>query len=88
AVPLGGLGDWARSGFDGPPERPESWPKSWPKEEVRLWTYVSAREDEPGEYVYELTLFPTAAWTSSVRFDIGRPVVLQRGLLRVVAEDE
>lgn len=37
---------------------------------------------EPGEYVYEVIMYPTAAWTSSVRFEVGEPIVLIRGLLQ------
>lgn len=75
----------------GPSGRPKGGqpepPKTWPEDELRYWTYFGPRPDEAGEYVYELTLFPAAAWISAVRFDVGPPVVLMRGVVRIGDEE-
>jgi hypothetical protein len=45
------------------------------------WTFLATKEkDEAGEYSYELLLYPSARWVSSVRTDIGEPIVVKRGL--------
>ncbi len=49
-----------------------------------FWTYFCVGKDQVGEFVYEIRVYPTAAWKSTVRFELGEPVVLKRGLLRVV----
>lgn len=85
-VPVRGTtrGYWtADVGFEGDLKPP----KSWPEDEIRFWTFFALRDQRPGEYVYELTLYPTARWTSSVRITMGPPVVLRRGLLRVGANE-
>ena len=72
-------------------KRAKAAPKStetWPAEEQRFWTYLAAPAAEPGEYVYELTLYPTCHWKSSIRYEAGTGVVLQRGILRIVAETQ
>lgn len=82
-IPIGGTSGWAASGFSRPLRA--AGPPS--KRTRTYWTYVAAPKDRPGDYVYELTLYPAAAWTSRVRFKSGPPVVLRRGLLRVHATD-
>ncbi len=74
---------WKLMGYRGPPKPP----KSWPADEYRFWTFFAVPLDEPGEYVFEVLLFPTSVWKSSVRVDPGPAVVLQRGLLLVTADD-
>ena len=49
-----------------------------------FWTYFCVGKDQVGEFVYEIRVYPTAAWKSTGRFELGEPVVLKRGLLRVV----
>lgn len=49
-----------------------------------FWTYFCGPKDQVGEFVYEIRVFPTAAWISTVRFELGEPVVLKRGLMRVL----
>lgn len=83
SIPIGNPAVWSASGYDGPPELPEGFGT---EDELRLWTYFAVRKNQPGEYVYELTLYPTAAWESSVRFEKGQAVVLQRGLLKVIGD--
>lgn len=51
-----------------------------------FWTYFCVGKDQVGEFVYEIRVYPTAAWKSTVRFEMGEPVVVKRGLLRVVPE--
>ncbi len=53
-----------------------------------FWTYFCVGQDQVGEFVYEIRIYPTAAWKSTVRFELGEPVVLHRGLLRVVPAPE
>jgi hypothetical protein len=82
SVPIGNPAIWSGSGYEGPPEPPADLAE---KSGLHLWTYFAVLSDQPAEYVYELTLYPTAAWRSSIRFETGPPVVLQRGLLKVTA---
>ncbi len=49
-----------------------------------FWTYFCGPKDQVGEFVYEIRIFPTAAWISPVRSEFGDFVVIKRGLLRVV----
>lgn len=51
-------------------------------------TYMCVDKDQTGDFVYEIRLLPTAFWISQVRFEYGPPVVLKRGLLRVVPTPE
>jgi hypothetical protein len=51
---------------------------------LSLWTYICGPKDLPGEYVYEVQLLPTGAWLTAFRSEYGEPVVLRRGLLRVL----
>ena len=54
-----------------------------------FWSYFCVSKDQVGEFVYEIRVYPTAAWKSKVRAELGEPVVLKRGLLRVVpVQDE
>ncbi len=50
------------------------------------WSYMCVDKDQEGEFVYEIHLLPTARWISPVRLEYGTPVVLKRGLLKVVEE--
>ena len=54
---------------------------------LSYWTYICGPKDLPGEYVYEVQLLPTGAWLSPFRKENGAPVVLKRGLLRVLPKD-
>lgn len=77
---------WRRAvGFQGEPDLPARRPD---KNENVYWTFLTVPDqNEPaGEYVYEVRLYPTARWISSIRFEKGPPIVLQRGLL--LAADE
>jgi hypothetical protein len=78
--PLGGMG-WQRSlfGYKHPPRLKGRWKEG----ELRMWTFFAAPGVEPGDHVYELTLFPTLIQFSSVRFETGPPVILQQGRLTV-----
>ena len=52
------------------------------------WSYMCVNKDQLGEFIYEIRLFPTAHHISPVRRELGPPVLLKRGLLRVVAAPE
>ncbi len=52
------------------------------------WSYMCVDKDQTGEFIYEIRLFPTAHHISPVRRELGPPIVLKRGLLRVVAASE
>jgi hypothetical protein len=85
-VHVGNASPYAPTGRPrGPLGQPDS-PKDVPEGQIRYWTYFGLQSAQPGEYVYELRLFPTAVWSSAVRFQIGEPVVLKRGLLRVTPD--
>ena len=58
----------------------------WPVEERRAWTFLTVPDGAPGDYVYELRLYPTACWLSNYRNEAGPPLVLKRGLLRVLPD--
>lgn len=75
----GAMGIWGPSGYRSPPQKPTAWPQN----EYRFWTYFAVPPDQPGDYVYELAVFPTSVWKSLVRSDVGPPVVLKRGVLHV-----
>ncbi len=70
---------WKPSGYTGPPKPP----RDSGENKNRFWTYFAVPRDSPGEYVFEVLVYPTSAWKSLVRVDAGPPVVLQRGVLRV-----
>lgn len=82
-IPIGNTHPYAPSGRPSGRRAPPNLPKDWPPDEMRFWTYFGLPEDRLGEYVYELTLYPTARWVSSVRFELGPPVVIRRGELRL-----
>ncbi len=69
-----------RLGYGKPPQLP-------PQTDVEglYWTFAvpTDREHPAGEYVYEVRLYPTARWVSSVRNEAGEPLVLRRGRLIV-----
>ncbi len=50
------------------------------------WTYICGPKDLPGDYVYEVRLLPTGAWLTAFRSEYGQPVVLRRGLLRILPQ--
>lgn len=52
------------------------------------YTFFALGNHPPGEYVYELRIYPTAHWISDVRFESGPPLVLQRGLLQVTGDEQ
>jgi hypothetical protein len=54
------------------------------------WTFFFPpdKENPTGEYVYEVRLYPTARWVSDIRTETGDPIVLRRGKLIVVQEEE
>ena len=52
------------------------------------WSYMCVGKDQIGEFVFEIRLFPTAHHISPIRRELGPPIVLKRGLLRVVAASE
>ena len=52
------------------------------------WSYMCVGQDQVGEFVFEVRLFPTAHHISPVRRELGPPIVLKRGLLRVAAAPE
>lgn len=57
--------------------------KPLPKGDICRYTYFAVGDHPPGEYVYELRVYPTARWISWFRCEHGTPLVLQRGLLKV-----
>ncbi len=82
APPLGSMAHFKDSGF-----------RKLPAPVMRLshdamqyWTYFAVKADRPGDYVYEISLYPASAWVSDVRFEAGPRVILQRGVLRVLPE--
>lgn len=52
------------------------------------WSYMCVDKDQTGDFVFEIRLLPTASHISPVRRELGPPVVLKRGLLRVVPAAE
>ncbi len=54
------------------------------EKKLSYWTFICGPKDLPGEYVYEVRLLPTGAWLTAFRSEYGDPVVLRRGLLRVL----
>ncbi len=57
------------------------------EKKLTYWTYICGPKDTPGEYVYEVRLLPTGAWLTAFREEYGEPVVLKRGLLRVLPKE-
>lgn len=82
APPLGSMAHFRDSGFRELPAHV----KRLSEDAIQYWTYIAVNPNQPGEYVYEVSLFPTSAWISDIRFDAGPRVVLRRGLLRVLGQ--
>ena len=80
SVPKGAVGYWQPDvGYRGELKPP----KSWAKNEQRLWTFFTTKPGDTGEFTYEIVVFPTAKWVSSVRSQSGAPIVVRRGILKV-----
>lgn len=55
-----------------------------PQGAIYGWTFFAMRDPQPGEYVFELAVYPMDGWKSAVSRRIGPEIVLHRGLLHVL----
>jgi len=82
-ISFAGTGHWTEAvGYTGVPDALN---RESEESEIRKWTYfTTGSENLPGEYVYEIQIYPSTHWASSVRIAMGPPFVVKRGLLTIV----
>lgn len=80
SVMIANIGHWSpRAGYDGHP----AYYGKWEEDEHRLWAFITPGSHPPGEYRYEIILYPAAQYLSSVRSTRGSRIVIKRGSMLV-----
>lgn len=77
----GGVG-WSKAGFDH-----TEFLRGKPKEFLQghHWAgYYAFHDHPPGEYVYEMAIYPAYRDLSAVRYEVGPRVVVQRGIVQIL----